>query len=273
MAIEYAAKYSSKVDERFTIAAKTAGAVNNDYDFVGVDTVKVYSIPTVALGDYTLSGSSRYGTPSELSNTAQTMLLTQDKAFTFTLDKRSEDDTAGAMEAGKALRREIDEIVIPTVDKYRLAAMVTGAGKTATAAITSANAYSAFLDGQNELLEKGVPETGRIAFVSPTYYKAIKLDEAFIKASDVAQGMLVTGSVGMIDGVNLIPVPASYLPTNVEFIITHSVATVSPIKLETYKVHDNPPGINGKLVEGRIRYDAFVLDNKKGAIYVHKSAE
>ena len=30
MAIEYAAKYSGKVDERFKRAAKTAGAVNND---------------------------------------------------------------------------------------------------------------------------------------------------------------------------------------------------------------------------------------------------
>ena len=42
MAIEYAAKYSGKVDERFKLAAKTAGAVNNDYEFTGVDTVKEF---------------------------------------------------------------------------------------------------------------------------------------------------------------------------------------------------------------------------------------
>ena len=53
------------------------------------------------------------------------------------------------------------------------------------------------------------------------------------------------------------------LPQGVEFIIAHPVATTSPVKLEDYKIHDNPPGINGKLVEGRIRYDAFVLENKK----------
>lgn len=272
MAIEYAAKYSGKVDERFKVAAKTAGAVNNDYEFTGVDTVKVFSIPTVELGDYTLSGTNRYGTPAELQNSVQTMLLTQDKAFTFTLDKKSEDDTESAMQAGQALRRQIDEVVIPTVDKYRLAAMVTGAGKTVSVAVTKENAYSTFLDGQNALLENGVPETGRMAFVSPAFYKAIKLDDSFIKASDAAQGMLVSGAVGIVDGVNIIPIPASYFPTGVEFILTHPIATVSPVKLETYKVHDNPPGINGKLVEGRIRYDAFVLNNKKGAIYVHKGA-
>lgn len=270
MAIEYASKYSSKVDERFAIAAKTTGAVNNDYEFTGVDTVKVYTIPTVALGDYSLTGTSRYGNPSELQNSAQTMLLSQDKAFTFTIDKKSEDDTNGAMEAGKALRRQIDEVIIPTIDKYRLATMAAGAKNTKTGAIT--DAYAAFLDGNNALTDEGVPEAGRVSYVSPAFYKAIKLDGAFVKSGDLSQEMLVRGALGQVDGVNIIPVPTSYLPTNVAFIIAHSSATVSPVKLETYKVHDNPPGINGKLVEGRIRYDAFVLNNKKGALYVHKTA-
>jgi hypothetical protein len=58
----------------------------------------------------------------------------------------------------------------------------------------------------------------------------------------------------------------------VAFIITNQIATVAPVKLAEYKVHDNPPGINGFLVEGRVYYDAFVLDNKAGAIYKHLTA-
>lgn len=38
-----------------------------------------------------------------------------------------------------------------------------------------------------------------------------------------------------------------------------------------YKTHDNPPGINGALVEGRICYDAFVLENKAKAIYYQEN--
>lgn len=271
MAIEYAAKYSGKVDERFAVAALTNQAVNNDYDFVDVNVVKVYTVPTVALGNYTASGANRYGTPSELQNSVQTLTLTQDKAFTFTIDRKSEDDTAGAMEAGRALRRQVDEVIIPEVDKYRLSVMTTNAGKTATGSITKTNAYDAFLDGTNAMRDAGVPVTGRLCFCSPAYYKAIKQDESFIKASDLAQNMLITGSVGMVDGTNLIPVPTSYLPSGVNFIMTHKVATVGPVKLESYKIHDNPPGINGKLVEGRIRFDAFVLNGKKNAVYVHKT--
>ena len=41
----------------------------------------------------------------------------------------------------------------------------------------------------------------------------------------------------------------------------------APTKLESYKAHEDPPGISGSLVEGRIVYDAFVLDNKKAALY------
>lgn len=273
MAIEYAAKYSGKVDERFTIASLTDRAVNKDYDFVDVNVVKVYSVPTVALGDYTTTGTSRYGTPEDLGNSVQTLTLEQDKAFTFVIDRKAEDDTMGVMQAGRALRRQVDEVIIPEVDKYRLKIMATKAGTNSDAtAITKANAYDALLAGTNTLLDAGVPSTGRIAYVTPAYYKALKQDSSFIQASDVAQNMLITGSVGMVDGVNIVPVPTSYMPADTAFILTHRIATVSPVKLESYKIHDNPPGIDGKLVEGRIRFDAFVLKNKEKAIYVHKTA-
>lgn len=270
--VNYAEKYASKVDERFTQASLTDAAVNKDYDFVGVSTVKVYSIPTVELGDYTLTGMNRYGSPTELGNKVQEMQLSQDKAFTFTIDRKSADDTMGAMEAGKALRREIDEVVIPTLDMYRLAKMVSGAGKTATGAITKENAYDAFLDGQNALLDAKIPAEGRVAFVSPKFYKAIKLDASFIKASDIAQNMLTNGSLGKVDGVNIVPVPGSYLPENTAFIIVHKSACCAPMKLSEYKTHTDVPGLSGTLVEGRIRHDAFVLNEKKNGIYVHKEA-
>ena len=75
--------------------------------------------------------------------------------------------------------------------------------------------------------------------------------------------------MGTIDGIPIIAVPKSYLPESVNFIILNKSATTAPVKLSEYKIHDNPPGINGWLVEGRVYYDAFVLNNKKNAIYVH----
>ena len=47
------------------------------------------------------------------------------------------------------------------------------------------------------------------------------------------------------------------------------MSVVICVSLEDYKIHEDPPGISGSLVEGRINYDAFVLENKAMAIYYH----
>lgn len=275
MAINYAAKYSQKVDERFKLGSLTESAVNQDYDWTGVKTVSVYSIPTVAMGDYSRTGSTRYGTASELQDVKTDYTLTRDRAFTFAIDRGNNLDQEMVKDAGKALQRQIDEVIVPEIDTYRLgviaAAAVANSG-SATAAVTSSNAYSKLLDGGVYLDENKVPAGGRIAYVAPAYYALLKQDNSFIKASDMAQGMLIKGQVGEVDGVKIVKVPSTYLPANTSFVLLHPSATVAPKKLEDYKIHDNPPGINGWLVEGRTIYDAFVLTSKVKAVYTHKTA-
>ena len=85
--------------------------------------------------------------------------------------------------------------------------------------------------------------------------------------TQIGNDMRLKGVVSNLDGANVIKVPASRLPENFGFLLAHPSATVAPTKLEDYKAHRDPPGISGSLVEGRIVYDAFVLDNKKKALY------
>lgn len=271
MAINYAEKYSPQVDERFKLGSLTTALVNYDYDWLGVSTVKVYSVPTAEMNDYTLTGSNRYGTPAELNNEVQEMTLAKDRSFTFTIDKKSEDDTMGVMAAGAALARQIDEVAIPEIDTYRISKLVAGA-PTANVikdvAVTKANAYEKFLAVQEILDNKKVPTGGRICMCTPGYYNMLKLDEAFTKKGDMATKIAINGLVGEVDGVYIIKAPKSYFPENVNFLISNPIVMPAPIKLTEYKIHDDAPGISGHLVEGRIRYDAFVLDQKKDAIGV-----
>lgn len=271
MAINYAEKYSPQVDERFKLGSLTTALVNHAYDWLGVATVKVYSVPTAEMNDYTLTGSNRYGTPAELNNEVQEMTLAKDRSFTFTIDKKSKDDTMGVMAAGAALARQIDEVIIPEIDTYRISKLVAGA-PTANVikdvAATKANAYEKFLAVQEILDNKKVPTGGRICMCTPGYYNMLKLDEAFTKKGDMATKIAINGLVGEVDGVYIIKAPKSYFPENVNFLITNPIVMPAPIKLTEYKIHDDAPGISGHLVEGRIRYDAFVLDQKKDAIGV-----
>ncbi len=84
----------------------------------------------------------------------------------------------------------------------------------------------------------------------------------------VKEGDDFNGLVGEVDGVYFVKAPKSYFPEKVHFIITNPIVMPSPIKLAEYKIHDDAPGISGYLVEGRVRYDAFVLNKKKDAIGV-----
>lgn len=276
MAVNYAEKYSPVVDERFKLGMLTSALVNYAYDWIGVETVKVYSVPTADMNDYKLTGANRYGTPAELDNEVQEMTLTKDRSFTFTIDKKSKDDTMGVMAAAAALRRQIDEVVIPEVDTYRISKLVAGANVAnivKDVAVTKANAYEKFLAVQEILDNKKVPVGGRICMCTPGYYNMLKLDEAFTKKGDMATKIAINGLVGEVDGVYVIKAPASYFPKNVNFLITNPIVMPAPIKLTEYKIHDDAPGISGHLVEGRIRYDAFVLNQKKDAIGVCQNPE
>ena len=277
MAQNLAVKYSPKVAERFSQSALTQEAVNNDYDWDGVTTINIYSVDTVAMGNYTRSGTSRYGTPSELGTTKQALTLSRDRAFTTTIDRRNKDESQGVTEAGKFLARQIREVITPEIDVYRLAALNTAAianGKSTIitpGATSAANAYSNFLTLNGNLSDDLVPTVGRIAFMTNTYFNYLKQGN-FVIDSEEAYKNRKSGKYGSVDGVQIVVVPASYMPTNTDLIITHPSACVSPMVLTDYITHKNAPGINGWLVEGRIVYDAFVLDAKVDAIATHRTA-
>lgn len=114
MAVNLAAKYSPKVVERFSHLSFTEKAVNNDYDWDGVTTVNVYSVATVAMGSYTRSGTSRYGTINELGTTLQTMTLSRDRSFITSIDKRNNAEQQGVEEAGSFLARQVREVITPS---------------------------------------------------------------------------------------------------------------------------------------------------------------
>ena len=270
--IDYAKQYSGKIDEKFKEGAKTDSLVNKEFDFVGAKTVSVQTVSTATMNDYQRTGSNRYGDIEELDVTSQEMTMTKDRSFTFAIDKMDSDETKRALEAGKALARQLREVVIPEIDAYRFSKLVEGAGTTETGALTKANIYDAITTATAVLDEAEVPEGGRVLVVNPATYKLIKDSTDFVLDTEIGQDMRIKGYVAELDGMPVLKVPANRLGSDVNFIITHAMACCSPVKLAEYKIHTDAPGISGELVEGRVYYDAFVLNNKKKAIYAHKNA-
>lgn len=270
-------KFSPLVDERFATESKTSLVVNRDFDFIGTKSIKIYSVATAEMNDYgrnTTMGTgdgevlSRYGTIKDLSNTTQEVTMEKDRSFTFVIDKMDEDETLGALNAGSALARQLREVIIPEVDKYTFGKMATNAGHTETETITDSTAYTSILAGTEYFDEKYVPTEGRVASVTPAFYTHLKKDNNAVLETEIGQNMRIRGVVSNMDGVVIQKVPSTLMPTGVNFILSHRVATTQAIKLAEYKVHNNVPFVSGSLVEGRIYYTAFVRNNKKDAIYV-----
>lgn len=277
MSIELVTKYLPYVDEVFTTESKRTLVTNNDFSWDGAKTIKVYKVTTAKMNDYNRTGEnngSRYGEVETLDATTETMTLSKDRSFTFEIDKLDTNETERQLASASALARQIREVCVPEIDTYVYNVMCTDAGnKPSAIALTHENIYDEIIKANSVLDDNEVPETNRVMFVTPQVYLLLKKCKDITMETNIGNDLRLKGVIGIIDGVTVIKVPANRLPEDFGFMIAHPVATVSPIKLEDYNIHDNPPGISGSLVEGRICYDAFVLDNKAKAIYYQAKTE
>lgn len=272
MAINLAAKFYPYVDEKFSQDSKKSMITNTDFDWSGAKTVKVYKITTAAMTDYNRSGTgtanSRYGNVAGLDATIEEFTLSKDRSFTFAVDKLDSDETARQLQAATALERQIREVVIPEIDSYVYGVMCTNAGwKPAAVSLTAGNIYEEILKASQALDDANAPETNRALVVSPATYTLMKKCPDIVMETDIGANMRKKGVISMLDGACIIKVPSNRLPNNFGFMLCHPSATVAPTKLEDYKIHEDPPGISGSLVEGRVNYDAFILDNKSKGVY------
>ena len=279
MAINLAEKYSKKVQERYADKSRTDAYAGHDYDFTGVKTIKIYSVNTVEMVDYTRSGTSRFGELTELGDTLQEMTLTKDRAFTFSIDEGNKGEQFNIKQANSALKRQIDEVMTPEIDKYRLNAWATGKGLSegfevleGSASLTKSNILEEIFNAGAQMSDANVPEEGRTLFIKMTDFVKFKLADQVMGADSMAGGIIKNGYKGNIDSMAVVTVPSSHMPAGVNFIIKHKGATVDPVTLKNMRVHKHPMGVDGDVVEGRIIYDSFVLDTKAKGIFVHKSA-
>lgn len=272
MAINLATKFAPYTDEQFKNESKKSLLTNSDFNWTGAHTVKIYKITTATMNDYDRAGTgenaSRYGALSPLGTATEEFTLTKDRSFTFAIDKLDQDETAQQLAAASALARQQREVIIPEVDKYVYSVMCAGAGtKPEAIELTAENIYTEILKASQALDDAEVPETSRVLLVTPAAYLLMKQCKDITMETEIGNDIRLKGVVSNLDGANVVKVPASRLPENFGFLLAHPSATVAPVKLEDYKIHQDPPGISGNLVEGRICYDAFVLENKKKALY------
>lgn len=273
MAVNLADKYAKEIANAFTIKSVVDGTTSKDYDFSGVKTLNVYTPVTQSLNNYQRTGTNRYGTPTELQDTVQEMVMEKDRSFSITIDKGNNKEQVGSKEASRMLAVEMDEQAVPEMDQYALGKFIDYAGSiTVLASAPDSSTIAAKIsDGMVAMSNKNVPADNRFIFIGWSWFGTLRLSSQFMGVDTLAKEALVKGSLGTFMGAQVIAVPDAYLKKNDSsqcyFLIYHKNAVLQPKKVQDYFVKENPAGINGALLEGRFIYDAFVLGARCDGVY------
>lgn len=274
----YAKAVLKKIDERFYTESVTEPIINKGmrFEFSGVNTVTIYDVDVVPENDYVRDGYHRFGDLIELGTGQQDFTLSQDKSFTFSVDRGNLEDSMHAQEIHKAVKRQVREVSVPTTDRYRLAtihAYAVANSQFQNETLTKTTTYSRILAQQVALIDAEVPhEDSLYIYMTATVASLLAVDPEYKLSGDASYKDNKTGLPSRVAGMTIKIVPSSYLPTNTNFIVIHQDVLISPTKFNSIRVHENPMGIDGSVAEGRRYYDAFITKAKGKAIRVSKTS-
>ena len=297
--INLAEKYSPKVVDKFYKESVILGKSSKEYDWDGVKSIKVWTINTYAPTDYlkpandnAITGAhARYGSTYEVADTIQTMTLTRDRAVSLSVDKGNNTEQMLVKNSGKVMSLELREQFVPEFDKYALArysGLMTTAPSwaslvtaSADGALTKANIVEKVSDGVTALRNDLVDINDCYLYIGESNFAKLLLAPEFINYNNptFANAHLEKGVMGKIRGVEVVAIPDDYFTTTgntnltdaINFMIVKKASVIVPTKIKDMKVHSDPVGISGALLEVRWLYDAFVLETKAKGIYVSKA--
>ena len=268
MAINLSIKYASQIEGVFTSDSFIKSHCKAKVDFTGAKTVRVYMLNTTPLVDYQRSGSSRYGQLKDVQDTVLEYTMSQDKSFTGVVDKGDETEQAITNKAGQWLRQQIKEQVVPTADKYALEKISKyGHIQTITDAPDETNIITEIFKARTWFNNHCVPRDGRFIYIPASMTPQIMLSKEWCGLDNLAGKQLPTGVCGSVAGFTVIEMPDYMFSDNHYFTAIHEQAVAFPYKINSAKIHTDPVGINGAVIEGRQLYDVFVLGSKADAVY------
>lgn len=271
MAINLLTKYGKQLLQQYFKEAIIDGKVSTEYDWAGAKTVEVLTALTTDPVDYNRAATSnRFGTMTEVQDVKQAMPLTQDKAFNRVVDRGNLEDQGNLKQAGKILKLQQSERMIPTRDRYCFAQMVANAGlKVGSAtALSKANIADRISAGLEALDDNEIPDGNRYIGVSAKTYGLLRLSPEYLANDANAAKGVSKGVVGEFMGAAVVKIPAGRMPANVNFMIWHKSAVIAPLKIQTRRILNDVQDVDGAVIQGRDYYDCFVLGARCNGVYV-----
>lgn len=284
--IQLVEKMLPLIDEVYRVEAKSSVLdVPNvlTQDTGDAKTIKVAKITTSGLGDYDRETGFPEG---DIDLEWETHTFGNERGRRFTLDRMDNVESFGLIAATMTNRFTRDH-VIPEVDAYRFAKIATLGTNQKAAELTKDTAEDALQEAIVTLEEKGIDASQLLIFATPRTAQKVEkgIDRTVLNGEKGISRVITT-----YEDIPIIKVPQNRFysaitlgedgytksegASDVNFIVMDKAASYNFVKLNIAKLFtpDENQRIDKWQWDFRLYHDTFVLDNKKGGIYVHKAS-
>lgn len=280
----YAEQFQQMLAQKYAIALCSDALThsNQQVKFLNAQTIKLPRITVSGYKDHTRTIGFNAGT---LSNDWEPKKLAHDRDIEFWIDPMDIDETNLALSVANIQNTFEEEQAIPETDCYRFSKLhtelTTYSGRIdKTTVVSAANFLEAF-DAEMALMdEAGVPEEGRILYVTPSMNKIVKEADGLQRVVSVSTVSTINRKVHSLDDVTIKMVPAARMKTKYNFtdgcvaaadadqinwILVHPSCVVARDKYSYIKLFT--PGTDSRTADGYLyqnrKYgDLFLLEKK-----------
>lgn len=280
---DYATTFTDLLQQKYAkeLCSDALTQSNPQVKFLNAQTIKLPRMTVSGYKDHTRTAGFNSGT---LSNDWEPKKLEHDRDIEFFVDPMDIDETNLTLSVANIQNTFETEQAIPEKDSYRFsklhAELTTFSGRIDSTVIDAANFLEAFDTEMAYMDEAGVPEEGRILYVTPSMRKIVKEAEGIQRMMTITTPSTINRKVHSLDDVTIKMVPAARMKTKYDFtdgcvaasdakqinwILIHNSCVVARDKYSYIKLFT--PGsdsrtADGYLYQNRNYGDLFLLEKK-----------
>lgn len=280
---DYAETFTNLLQQKYEkeLCSDALAQSNQQVKFINAQTIKLPRMTISGYKDHTRTPGFNTGT---MSNDWEAKKLEHDRDVEFWIDPMDIDETNLTLSVANIQNTFESEQAIPEKDSYRYsklhAELTKYSGRIDKTVITAANFLEAFDEEMAIMDDAGVPEEGRILYVTPSMKKIIKEAEGIQRVLSVTTPSTINRNVHSLDDVNIKMVPAARMKTKYNFtegcvpaedakqinwILIHTSCVVCRDKYSYIKLFT--PGTDSRTADGYLYQnrnygDLFLLEKK-----------
>lgn len=270
--INYADQFSQFLVQKYEAEMRSYGLTlsNPQVQWLNAKTIK---LPVVTLSGYKNHTRSIGFNAGDLTNTWEAKTLSFDRDIEFYVDAMDVDETNMVASVANIQTVFEREQAIPETDAYRFSKLysdfVAKGGSVDTTTLTTSN-FLTWFDGAMETMDDaGVPEEGRILYLTPAMYKIAK------NAQGITRYMMLNPNDGVVnrkvwdlDDVEIVKVPKARMKTKYNFTNGFTPATGAG-QINCIAVH--PDSVVARERYAYIKMFAPGTDSRTGDGYIYQN--